>query len=144
MSQTRLSTVINQVIDILPSRDGRDSQTSLFGFLFLSLTGFSQRPSRTMSIRSSFSRMQAPRAAKTSSYVRSTDSHCESGSQYVFPALISLSMSFSPQLGQFQLRISRGNFSTTKPQWLHRIFFSVLKKYKSILVMAKIFFSTIL
>ena len=38
-----------------------------------------------------------------------------------FPALMSLSMPFVSQLGQSQLRISRGNLSITNPQWLHRL-----------------------
>ena len=47
-----------------------------------------------------------------------------------FPALISLSMPSVPQLGQSQLRTSRGNLSITKPQWLHRL---LLGKNRSIL-----------
>jgi hypothetical protein len=38
-----------------------------------------------------------------------------------FPALMSLSMPVVLQLGQSQLRISKGNLSITKPQWLHRL-----------------------
>ena len=34
-----------------------------------------------------------------------------------FPALISRSMPFVPQLGQSQLRTFNGNLSITKPQW---------------------------
>ena len=38
-----------------------------------------------------------------------------------FPALISRSIPFVPQLGQSQLRTFNGNLSITKPQWLHRL-----------------------
>ena len=47
-----------------------------------------------------------------------------------FPALMSRSIPMVLQLGQSQLRIFKGSFSTTKPQWLYRL---LLGKNRSIL-----------